>query len=157
MGGNLYVAIVDDYVRVFLQLVAYHQFLKGVVGSDGPSKEELKLRCAHELVNLDVLRNILLDMPGGDKFCARSPHLKNAEVFGVQKCKPDVNIGADKETHRPDIVNFFRPRVAQRTTKPHAPLLPTIIKESFSSVLEVPPPPPTGINFPTSLLYKNPK
>jgi hypothetical protein len=45
-GGDLYVATMDDYIRVFLQIVAYHQFLKGGAGGDGPSKEELKLRYA---------------------------------------------------------------------------------------------------------------
>jgi hypothetical protein len=45
-GDNLYVATVDEYNRAFLQIVTYHQFLKGGVGGDDPSKEELKLRCA---------------------------------------------------------------------------------------------------------------
>ena len=45
-GGDLYVATVDDYIRAFLQVVAYYQFLKGGIGGDGPSKEELKLRGA---------------------------------------------------------------------------------------------------------------
>ena len=26
-GGDLYVATVDDYIRAFLQIVGYHQFL----------------------------------------------------------------------------------------------------------------------------------
>jgi hypothetical protein len=38
-GGDLYVATVDDYIRAFLQIVAYHQFLKGGAGGDGLSKE----------------------------------------------------------------------------------------------------------------------
>jgi hypothetical protein len=37
-GGDLYVATVDDYIRAFLQVVVYHQFLKGGAGGDGPSK-----------------------------------------------------------------------------------------------------------------------
>jgi hypothetical protein len=37
-GGDLYVATVDDYIRAFLQVMAYHQFLKGGAGGDGPSK-----------------------------------------------------------------------------------------------------------------------
>ena len=45
-GGDLYVAIVDDYIRAFLQVVAYYQFLKGGVGGMGPSREELRLRFA---------------------------------------------------------------------------------------------------------------
>ena len=42
-GGDLYMAMVDNYIRAFLQVVAYYQFLKGGIGGDGPSKEELKL------------------------------------------------------------------------------------------------------------------
>ena len=45
-GGDLYVVAVDDYIQAFLQVVAYYQYLKGGVGGVGPSKEELKLRCA---------------------------------------------------------------------------------------------------------------
>ena len=45
-GGSLYVVVVDDYIRAFLQVVAHYQYLKGGVGGMGPSREELKLRCA---------------------------------------------------------------------------------------------------------------
>jgi hypothetical protein len=38
-GGDFYVTTVDDYIRAFLQVVTYHQFLKGGAGGDGPSKE----------------------------------------------------------------------------------------------------------------------
>ena len=43
-GGDLYMEAVDDYIQAFLQVVAYYQYLKD--GGMGPSKEELKLRCA---------------------------------------------------------------------------------------------------------------
>jgi hypothetical protein len=82
-----------------------------------------------------------------DKFCTRSPHLEGAEVFGSQKHKLDTPIGADDETHRPNTLNFSRPCVAQRTTRFHASPLPTIVEESSLSVLEVLPPPPTGLDF----------
>lgn len=158
-GGDLYVATVDDYIRAFLQVVAYHQFLKGGVGGDGPSKEELKLRCAQRRAQRTgdpaVLQKVLLDMPGGEEFCTRSPHLEGAEVFGSQKRKPDHPIGADDETHRPDTVNFSRPRVAQRTTRSHASPLPTIVEESSPSVLEVPPPLSLVWIFAVLLLSKN--
>ena len=150
-GGDLYTATVDDYIRAFLQVVAYHQFLKGGVGGDGPSKEELKLRCAqrraHRTGDPAVLQKVLLDFEGGDEFCTRSPHLEGAEVFGSQKRKADTPIGDDDETHRPDTLNFSRPRVAQRTTRSQASPLPTIVEESSPPVLEVPPPPPTGLDF----------
>jgi hypothetical protein len=150
-GGDLYVATVDDYVRSFLQVVAYHQFLKGGAGGDGHSKEELKLRCAQRraqrIGDSAVLQKVILDFEGVDKFCNRSPHLEGAEVFGSHKRKPDTPIGADGETHRPDTLNFSCPRVAQRITRSYASSLPTIVEESSPSVLEVPQPPPTGLDF----------
>ena len=45
-GGDLYVATVDDFVRAFLQVVNYYQFLKDDVGGTCPIKKELKLRMA---------------------------------------------------------------------------------------------------------------
>jgi hypothetical protein len=93
-GGDLYVAIVDDYIRAFLLVVAYHQFLKGGAGGDGPSKEKLKLRCAQRRAQRTgdpaVLQKVLLDFEGMDEFCTRSPHLESAEVFGSQNRKPDT-------------------------------------------------------------------
>jgi hypothetical protein len=52
-GGDLYVATVDDYIRAFLQIVAYYTFLKGGVGGDGPSKEDSNSRVLN--VELSVL------------------------------------------------------------------------------------------------------
>jgi hypothetical protein len=66
------VATVDDYIRVFLQVVAYYQFLKCGIGGDGPSKEELKLggaqRRAQRTGDPTMLQKVLLDMPGGEEF-----------------------------------------------------------------------------------------
>jgi hypothetical protein len=42
-GGDLYVATVDDYIRAFLHVMAYHEILEGGVRGDGLSKEEFKL------------------------------------------------------------------------------------------------------------------
>ena len=95
----------------------------------------------------DYPLKFLLVFEGVDKFCARNPHLEGAEVFGSQKRKPDIPIGADNETHRPDTLNFSRPRAAQRTTRSQASPLPTIIEESSPTVLEVPPPPPTDLDI----------
>src|SRR5665213_3149026 len=79
-GGDLYVATVDDYIRAFLQVVAYYTFLKGGVGGDGPSKEELKLRGtqrrAQRTGDPTVLQKVLLEFEGVDEYCTRSPHLE---------------------------------------------------------------------------------
>ena len=53
-GGDLYVAIVDDYVRAFLQVVAYHQFLKGGFGGDGLAKK------GSSFAALNVVLNVLV-------------------------------------------------------------------------------------------------
>jgi hypothetical protein len=42
MSGDLYVVTMDDYILVFLQVIVYHQFLKGGIGVDGLNKKELK-------------------------------------------------------------------------------------------------------------------
>ena len=85
-GGDLYVAAVDDYIRAFLQVVAYYQYLKGGVGGMGPSREELRLRSAqrraHRTGDPGVIQSALLGMPGADDFCTRDPDHEGAEVFG---------------------------------------------------------------------------
>ena len=131
--------------------MAYHQFLKGGAGGDGPSKEELKLRCAQRraqrIGDPAVLQKVLLKFEGVDELCTHSLHLEGTEVFGAQKRKYYIPIGADDKTHRPDTLNFSRPRVAQRTTRSHASPLPIIVEESSPYVLEVPPPLPIGLDF----------
>ena len=42
-GDGLYIAVVDDYIQAFLQVVAYYQYFKGGIGAMGPRREELKL------------------------------------------------------------------------------------------------------------------
>jgi hypothetical protein len=83
----------------------------------------------------------------GDEFCTRSPYLEGGEVFSLQKRKPDTSIAANDEIHQPDTLNFFRPRVAQRTTRFYASPLSIIVEESFPTMLEVPQSPPTNLNF----------
>ena len=45
-GNDLYIAIVDNLVRAFMQMVRYYQFLKGDHAGTGPGKDELLLRVA---------------------------------------------------------------------------------------------------------------
>ena len=150
-GGDLYVATVDDYIRAFLQVVAYYQFLKGGIGGVGPSKEELKLRwvqCRAERTgDPTVLQKTFLDMPGAEDFCTREPHLEGAEVFGSQKRKSDTPIGTDSETHRLDTINFSCLRLGKRVTRSGAATLPTVIEEVSPSVQEVFSPVAAGFDF----------
>ena len=84
--GDLYIAVVDNYIRAFLQLVTYYQYLKGGVGGIGPSRGELKLRFAQRRAQLTgdprVIQSALLGMPRVDDFCTLDPHHERAKVFG---------------------------------------------------------------------------
>ena len=77
----------DDYIRAFLQVVNYYQYLKGDVGGTGPSKQELKLcmagRRAQKTSDPKVLKDPMLDMLGADEFCSRDLHMAGEEVFGA--------------------------------------------------------------------------
>ena len=56
-------------------------------------------------------------MPGAEKFCSREPHFEGKEVFGSMKRKLDLPPGSEHDSHRPDKVNFSRPRVELRSSK----------------------------------------
>ena len=49
-GNDLYVAIVDDYLRAFMQVVLYYQYLKGDRPRTSRGKEGLKLRISQRFV-----------------------------------------------------------------------------------------------------------
>jgi hypothetical protein len=56
-------------------------------------------------------------LPGADLFCTHEPHLAGEEVFGSQKRKVDVHLGFEGESHQPDKMNFFRPRIVTRFSR----------------------------------------
>ena len=64
-GGNLYVTTMDDYIRAFLEVVAYHQFLKGGVGVMALAKKNL---------NFDA-HNVVLIVLVTPLFCKRFPYI----------------------------------------------------------------------------------
>ena len=117
-GNDLYVATVDDYVRAFMQMVAYYQYLNGERPGTGPRKEELLLRVAQRTAqrsgNPKSLHQVLRNMPGAEGFCTREPHLQGEEVFLSLKRKPDLPPGSEFDSHRPDKISISRPRVQTR-------------------------------------------
>lgn len=119
-GNDLYVACVDDFVRALIQVSRYYQFLKGEGAGTGPGKEELMLRVAQRSAqrsgNPKALNIASAKMPGAEEFCTREPHFEGEEVFGSQKRKASVPLGSEHESHRPDRVNFSRPRTRSRYT-----------------------------------------
>ena len=68
------------------------------------------------------------------------------KVFGSQKWKLDTHIGANKETHRSDTINFSRPHPAKKVTKAYAAILPTIVEELVTYAKQVQPLPLAGTN-----------
>ena len=102
-----------------MQMVRYYQFFKGEHAGTGPGKEELLLRvaqrCAHRTGNPKVLADAISNIQGVQDFVTREPHLKGEEVFGSQKRKADMPLGCEHDSHRPDKVNFSRPRVRTRS------------------------------------------
>ena len=130
--GDLYVAIVD-YIRAFLQIVAYYQYLKSGVDVMGPSKGDLKLRCAQcwaqHIGDPSILQFALLGMLGANEFCTCDPQHEEAKIFGSQKWKLDISFGANKETHRPNTIHFSWPHLTKRVTKARPTTLPTIMEE----------------------------
>jgi hypothetical protein len=119
-GNNLYVTIVDDFVRALMQVSWYYQFLKGELVGTGLGKEELMLYVAQRLAqrsrNPKVLNAASAKMPGAAKFCTWEPHFEGEEVFGSQKRKADVPLGSKHESHRPDKINFSHPWIRTRST-----------------------------------------
>jgi hypothetical protein len=140
-GQDLYVATVDDFVRAFLQVVNFYQFLKGDVGGTGPSKNELKLRNAERRAkqtgNPILLEDAMLEMPGAHEFCTRLPHMPGEEVFGSVKRKADLPIGAEEESHRPDKVNYSRPKGSGRSVRARTTAMPVIVEDDIEDETEV--------------------
>jgi hypothetical protein len=131
---DLYVATVDDFVRAFLHVVNYYQFLKGDIGGTGPTKKELKLRMAERRAkqtgNHLVLEDPMLDMPGADEFCTCEPRMAGEEVFGSSDRKADLPLGVEKESHRPDKVNFSHPRGSGRAVRARPVQMPIILEDT---------------------------
>jgi hypothetical protein len=134
-GSDLYIATVDDFIQALMQVVQYYQYLKGDRAGTGPGKEELQLRAAQRTTEQTgdpkVLNVAMAKLPGAELFCTRSPHMAGEEVFSSQKRKADVPLGFEGESHRPDKVNFSRPRIATRSSRAnHASCsLPNVVEE----------------------------
>jgi len=71
-GGDLYVAIVDDYIWAIFQVVAYYQFWKGGVGGDGLAKKNSNFDALNvvfnELVTLLYSKRVFSTCSTGKSF-----------------------------------------------------------------------------------------
>jgi hypothetical protein len=134
-GNDLYIATVDDFIWALMQVVWYYQYLKGDRAGTGPGKEELQLRAAQRTAERTgdpkVLNVAMAKLPGTELFCTCAPHMAGEEVFGSQKRKADVPLGFEGESHRPDKINFSRPRIATRSSRANhgSCSLPDVVEE----------------------------
>jgi hypothetical protein len=134
-GSDLYIATVDDFIRALMQVVRYYQYLKGDRAGTGPGIEELQCRAAQRTAERTrdpkVLNVAMAKLPGAELFCTHAPHMAGEEVFGSQKQKADIPLGFEGESHRPDKVNFSRPRIVTRSSRAnHASCsLPDVVEE----------------------------
>ncbi len=115
----MFAATCDDCIQAFMQMTNYRSFLNGKTSRSGPSKEELKLRGARRSGDPKKIAEALNVLPGAADVGTRVPHLEGEEIFGSSKRKLDLPIGSDGDSHRPDKVNFFQPRVMTRSTHTH--------------------------------------
>ena len=113
-GSDLFVATTDDWARAFMQMTNYRSYLCGGASGKGPSKHDLKLKRALQSQDGKKIADALAEMPGGEDFCNREPHLEGEEVFGSTKRKLDMPIGSEGDFHCLDNVNFSHPRVQTR-------------------------------------------
>ncbi len=81
-------ATVDDYVKAFMQMVRYYQFLKGENPSTGLGKKELQLQVVQRYAvctrNPKGLNDVMATLLGAGEYCIRDPHFEDEEVFGSQ-------------------------------------------------------------------------
>jgi len=93
-GNDLYVAIVDDYVRTFMQMVQYHQFLKRYNPRTSLGKEEYMLRIAQKyaqcIQNPKGLNDAMVSVPVANEYCIGDPYFEGEEVFGSQNRMPNL-------------------------------------------------------------------
>jgi hypothetical protein len=150
-GNDLYIATIDDFIRALMQVVQYYQYQKGDRAGTGHGKEELKLRAAQRTTERTgdpkVLNVAIAKLPGAELFCTRAPHMVGEEVFGSQKQKADVPLGFEGESHRPDKVNFSRPRIATMSSRVTMLVVvyPTWLKRSLRSCRKTKPPTTSGL------------
>ena len=118
-----------------MQVVRYYLYLNGEHASTGSRKEKLLLSVAkhstEQTRDPKVLNAAIAKLLGTDQFCTCDPHLIGKEVFASQKYKADVPLGFESKSHRPNKVNFCRPRIATRSIRTNhiSCIIPDVVEE----------------------------
>ena len=116
-ANNLSDATCDDSICAWMQMTNYKAYLRGHASGSGPTKGELKLRAARRSGCPKKIAEALNSLPEAHGVGSPVLHLEGEEIFGSMKRRLDVPIGDAGDSHRPDKVNFFQPRVRTRSTK----------------------------------------
>jgi hypothetical protein len=74
-------------------------------------------RLAQQSGNPKALNVAMTKMLGVEEFCTQEPYFEGEEVFGSQKRKADIPLGSEYKSHKPDRMNFSRPRIRIRSTR----------------------------------------
>jgi len=125
-----------------MQMVQYYQFLKGDNPRSGPGKEELLLQVAQRYAqrtgNPKSLHATMSNVPGAGEYCTRDPYFEGEEIFGSRKRMADLPPGSEHDSHRPNKVNFSRPREGTRCNQATSSRLPlgTICEEPLLDACE---------------------
>ena len=135
---DLYNATLDDYCRAALQSTQYHNYLKGRLGGQGPSRNVLALRLATRKGNPVKVAQIVGQISSEAGLNSRLPHLEGENVFGSAKRKLDLAPGDDDDSHRHDRVNFTLPKLGKNMTPGQSRSLNQNSTTSIPSVTEGP-------------------
>jgi hypothetical protein len=118
-GNDLFSATYNNKIRAVMQMTNYKAYLKGKSFGSGPSRQELKLKMARHSSNPKKIVKALSQLPGVEVATTRIPHLEGEVIFGSIKRKLDLPPGNDGNSHKPNKVNFSKPRVQTRCRMAH--------------------------------------
>jgi len=96
---------------------------------------------------------------GVKEFLNKEPCLEGEEVFGSQKCKLDMPLGCEYDSHRPNKVNFCHPYIQMRSKRAFTSIqnLNPIVEDVFPSAnVEIKDPMATEDNLKEGFIHRVP-
>jgi hypothetical protein len=96
-----------------MQSTNYTKYLEGGHNGRGPNKNELKLKTSMQNCDPQKLATIVTATRSG--LSCIILHLERKKVFGSCKRQLDLPLGLDNDSHRPNKVNFFVPKLDTRS------------------------------------------
>ena len=110
-----YHATLDDYSRVALQFISYHNYLKGCGGGTGPRRSLLQLQHANRSGNSSRVVKLVDEISIEVGVNTRVPHFEGERVFGFAKRKLDLLPSDESDFHRHDRINYSIPKLGNRS------------------------------------------